>query len=775
MLERRLIEVRGNVQGVGFRPHVYSLASTLGLRGFARNRGAHLVIDLEGEPEALGVFLDRLAAAPPPRAVIEQIDVQRAAPAFHRDLSIAGSLDTAEDIRIPPDTATCGACLAEMDDPADRRFRYPFINCQDCGPRFTIVTGAPYDRPRTTMSGFAMCGDCRREYEDPRNRRFHAQPIACPRCGPRLAARDSRSGTLLHDRAHERGLEVLAGGGILALKGLGGYHLACDAASHHAVDTLRARKRRDARPLAVMIPPAMLAQVLDGAAAAAAVIAAVEAPERPVVLVDRRLLAAAFLERLAPGIAPGCPAIGLMLPYTPLHHMLVRDYGGALVMTSGNRAGDPLAFEDEDAWTRLRGIADLFLVHDRPIHTRCDDSVVAVVAGGVTPIRRARGHAPAPLLLAEAAPEPVLAVGGHLKNTFCLMAGRHATMSPHVGDLENASSYAALAQTVAHYSDLLRLAPAVVVHDLHPGYLSTRFAEEYPAELRIGVQHHHAHVLSCAAEHGETEPVIGVAFDGSGLGTDGAIWGGEFLLVEGERLERLAHLAYVPLAGGEAAVREPWRMALAHVMAAGGVEAAAAAARLADRVPSRVFGPVGAIIGGGIAQPRTSSVGRLFDAVAALLGVRDRALFEGQAAMELEALATDAGGLTYRFDLSTAQRPWTLEAAPVIRAIAAAEAAGEPKGRVAAAFQDALARAIADVAGRLAAQTGVRRIALTGGVFQNTRLTAAAAAALAARGLDVLLHRRVPCNDGGLSLGQAVFAARVIRRGASGEGRAPCV
>jgi hydrogenase maturation protein HypF len=765
MLDRRVIEVHGRVQGVGFRPHVYSLASALGLRGFARNEGAHLVIDLEGEPGAMRAFLDRLASSPPPRATIERVEVHAAAPARHRDLAIAPSVRAAGEVRVPPDVATCDACLAEMHDPSNRRFRYPFINCRDCGPRFTIVAGIPYDRPRTTMAGFVMCGACRREYEDPLDRRFHAQPIACPACGPALAARDSRSGARSQDRPLERAVEALRDGRIVAIKGLGGYHLACDAGREASVADLRARKGRDAKPLAVMVATLPLAGPAQRV---------LESPERPIALVERDSLPGAFLASLAPGIAPGCPAIGLMLPYTPLHHLLLGDVGGPVVMTSGNTADEPLAFDDEDAWARLRGMADLFLLHDRPIHTRCDDSVVRVTVGGVLPVRRARGFAPAPIVLAEASPEPVLAVGAHLKNTFCLLEGRQATVSQHVGDLETVAAYQGLVEGVDHYCRLLELTPRIVVHDLHPDYLSTRFAQEFPAERRLAIQHHHAHVLSCAAEHGVAEPVIGVAFDGAGLGADGAVWGGEFLLAEGHRFERMAHLAYVPLPGGDRAAREPWRMALAHLATAGGPAASEAIARLAERIPAPVFGPVGQVIVRRVGAPPTSSVGRLFDAVASLLGIRDQAAFEGQPAMELEALAGTAPGLRCRFDIDTSRVPWTIDAAPVIRAIAGGTMRGATPASLAAGFHDALAALIADVSARISAAAGVRRVALTGGVFQNARLTSAAAAALAARGLDALVHRRVPCNDGGVALGQAVCAARVLRHGAGEGDRTTC-
>lgn len=745
------------MQGVGFRPHVHSLAAALGLCGFARNVGAHLVIDLEGSSEAMSAFLDRLAHDSPPRAIVERIDIAAAPPAFHRDLVIAPSVAAGGDLRVPPDIATCEACLAELRDRANRRYRYPFINCRDCGPRFTIVTALPYDRPRTTMREFVMCGECRREYDAPGDRRFHAQPIACPVCGPQLTARASRSDERWRgEAALSRAVEALASGRIVAVKGLGGYHLACDASSERAVCDLRARKGRDAKPLAVMV-----AENPFGAGTPEH--RALDAFERPIVLAAWSRLPASLRDGLAPAIAPGCPSVGLMRPYTPLHHLMLADAARPLVMTSGNRSDEPLAFDDDDAWSRLRAIADVFLLHDRPIHTRCDDSVVRIAPGGSTPVRRARGYAPAPLRLAEASPDPVLAVGAHLKNTFCLLAGRQATLSSHVGDLENLAAYEALARGVDHLSELLELSPSIVAHDLHPDYLSTRFASAYPAERRVEVQHHHAHVLSCAAEHGLTEPIIGVAFDGAGLGTDGAIWGGEFLLADGTACERLAHLAYVPLAGGDQAVREPWRMALAHLLRL--PYAGAAEARLAARVPAERFGPVRQLIKRGAGIP-TSSAGRLFDAVASLLQVSDAAAFEGQPAMALEALADGCPpARLYHFDVCSARTPWTIDPAPVIAAIVRDLDRHVPAARIAAAFHSAVADVIAEVSARLAASTGVRRVVLTGGVFQNARLTGEACAGLAARGLDARVHRRVPCNDGGLALGQAVFAARVLRSG----------
>jgi hydrogenase maturation protein HypF len=764
-VERLLIEVRGTVQGVGFRPHVYSLATSLGLSGFVQNRGGHLFIDLEGESSDLQTFMTALGTTFPARAAIDDISCRPATPRFRTRFSIDASDPVGDvDVRVSPDIATCDACLDELFNPRNRRYRYPFITCAQCGPRFTIVTGVPYDRLRTTMSGFAMCETCRREYENPSDRRFHAESIACADCGPTLELHECDGAVLRGSAVIEGAVAALCQGRIVALKGLGGYHLACDAGNGDAVAMLRTRKHRDAKPFAIMVTPsdARHLQHWEG------LWAALNGPERPIVLVDRAFLRA----EISNNVAPGCPTIGIMRPYTPLHHLLMRGVSRPLVMTSGNVSDEPIAFEDEDARHRLSRIADAFITHDRPIHTRCDDSVVRLIANDASPIRRARGLAPASLTLIEQALEPILATGGHLKNTFCLHAGSRAWISSHVGDLSSAAAYAALREGVRLTTSFLDRHPAIVAHDLHPDYLSTRFAEEYPAHRRVGVQHHHAHVLSCAAEHRVTEPVLGVAFDGSGLGTDGAVWGGEFLLAEGSGFTRLAHLASVPLAGGDAAVREPWRMAVAHLTAAGH---GAMLDAIADRIGPARFATIRQMIVRGTGAPLTSSVGRLFDAIASIAGVRDHAVFEGQAAMELEAFADRVTGRPYAFDVTTSADPWIIDASPVISAVADDVLSGVDSAAIAAGFHDALARIIADVAERLAARAGVHYVALTGGVFQNALLTNAAAAALERAGVTALVHRQVPCNDGGLSLGQAVAAARILHYESSQRERPACV
>ncbi|MDP2320116.1 MAG: carbamoyltransferase HypF [Acidobacteriota bacterium] len=759
MTQRTAIEVTGLVQGVGFRPFVYALASELELRGFVQNRGGHVFVDVEGDPGALRAFVDRLTLSPPPMAAIDRVQCAPLAPANHGPFVIAGSETTpASDSRVPLDVATCDDCLAELFDPANRRHRHPFITCTQCGPRFSIIRQLPYDRAGTTMGAFPMCGRCLAEYTDPRNRRFHAQAIACPDCGPSLRA-TGKGHRVVNGDALALAVQTLRGGGIVAVKGIGGFHLACDATSETAVSELRRRKGREARPLAVMMPEAAGRRL--AAAAGAAALGAVTSPARPIVLVARSGFAAVDAPRLAGNVAAGSPTVGMFLPYTPLHHLLLHGANRPLVMTSANRTDEPMVCDDAAA-AHLGELADLFLTHDRGIATRCDDSVVSAHGRQVSVVRRARGQAPLRLRLAEAARLNVLAVGGHQKNTFCLASGTAAYLSPHVGTLDSAASCQALSEAVGQMGALLNIEPEVIAHDLHPDYGSTRFALAWPAARRIAVQHHHAHVLSCVAEHGCTEPVIGVAFDGAGLGADGAMWGGEFLIVEGTTCRRAAHLAYVPLPGGDVAAREPWRMAVAHLTAACGASLGDLGEAIAHRVTPSKLEFVRQMAARGVCSPATSSMGRLFDAVAALIGLRDVAGFEGQAAMELEAIASTPTAIQYRFAISTASEIWTIDAAPVIRHMAADVVARRPRAEIAAAFHAAVADMIAGVAARIATLTGLRRVVLTGGVFQNALLSQLAARALGARDLEVFEHRLAPCNDGGLALGQALFALRAV-------------
>ncbi|MDW8339545.1 MAG: carbamoyltransferase HypF [Thermoleophilia bacterium] len=710
-VERVRIRVRGVVQGVGFRPFVHRLATRHALSGFVANDGGGVVVEVEGPERALRSFTSALEHEAPPLARIEAITAERLSPLRTQGFVVAASLGGERSALVPPDVATCDACLAELFDPSDRRYRYPFLNCTNCGPRFTIVVSIPYDRERTTMATFEMCEDCRREYEDPADRRFHAEPIACPACGPQLSV------------PLEDAVAVLLEGGIVAVKGIGGYHLACDATSEDAVARLRARKRREAKPLAVVTAePERLAELTEDE------VALLRSPARPIVLCRRRLGAP-----VAEAVAPGSPWLGLLLPYSPLHHLLCADTARPLVLTSGNLTDEPIAVSDEDARRRLGGIADLVLAHDRRIHRRCEDSVVRMGF----PIRRSRGYAPGALPLPLAATRPLVAVGAELKSTFCVARGEEAFLSPHLGDLTSEEAYRAFRSDLALYLEMLGVEPALVACDLHPDYLSTRWAHEQDLPVEE-VQHHHAHAASCLAEHGELGPALAVVLDGTGFGTDGTIWGGEVLRCDLVSCERVASLEPVPLPGGEAAVREPWRMAAVHLERAG------------RPVPWERWAEVRQSLA--VNAPLSSGAGRLFDAIAALVGVRERVTYEGQAAIELEHLAGDISADPY---------PCRLVGSVIVGSdlVAAAHddlVAGRERAEIAAAFHEGVA---AVFAAACALAGGPQTVVLSGGCFQNLRLLGALRDRLEAEGFRVLSHRLVPPNDGGVSYGQAVVAA----------------
>jgi hydrogenase maturation protein HypF len=754
MVERRAIAVQGIVQGVGFRPFVYGLAERHKLHGFVKNQTGGVLIEVEGESRALDRFLSELAGQPPPLARIEGLSWEGRPPRGDSLFRIEPSqADPAGAVFVSPDVATCDACLAEMFDPTQRRYRYPFLNCTDCGPRLTIVRGVPYDRQRTTLASFSLCPACRREYDDPADRRFHAQPTACPACGPHLqllaggqrSAADPLAGFVAALRA----------GRIGALKGLGGYHLACDARREPVVAELRRRKHRDEKPFAVMV------RDLAGAEALAEVGPAekdlLTSPRRPIVLLRKRPGAA-----VAASVAPGNPYLGILLPYTPLHHLLLHDLDGMpLVMTSGNRSDEPIAYEDADALERLGDIANVFLTHDRPIHVRCDDSVTRVVDGLELPLRRSRGYAPQPIALPRECRRPILAVGGQLKGTFALGRGRHAFLSHHLGDLDHFDAYRAFTRDVGLYEQLLAIRPEVLAHDLHPDYASTRYARQRRPDALVAVQHHHAHVASCMAEHGLVEPVLGVAFDGTGYGSDGAVWGGEFLIADYRQFRRAAHLRYVGLPGGDQAIREPWRMAVAHLLDAG-----AATTPLEQRLAPPALRTITRMLERRLNSPPTSSAGRLFDAVAALAGVRDRVSYEGQAAVELEWLATPtAPDGVYPFDLQEAREGepaepvLVIDTRPLIRAVADDARRGTSPALIARRFHSTLVEVIAAVCGRLRRASGLEAVALSGGVFLNALVTGEVCARLQREGFRVYRQRLVPPNDGGLSLGQLAIAA----------------
>jgi hydrogenase maturation protein HypF len=701
---RRRYRARGVVQGVGFRPFVYRLAREHGLGGYVLNDGDGVLIEVEGTE--LDEFAGELFSRAPSLASVRSVTAEPVAPLGETEFRIMESVASGHSAQIPADIATCGECLRELFDPADRRYRYPFVNCTQCGPRFTIVRDVPYDRPNTTMAGFPLCADCRREYEDPLDRRFHAEPIACPACGPQLSI------------PLEEAVAVLDQGGILAVKGLGGYHLACDASDEEAVARLRARKRREAKPFALMSgQPTLLVHVNQ------AEVKLLESPQHPIVLLRRLPFAP-----IADSVAPGSPWLGVMLPYTPLHHLLYRDFGGALVMTSGNLSDEPIAFEDDEARRRLGDVADAFLTHDRPIHRRCEDSVLrrAFV------VRRSRGFAPNPLPLAS--PRPLVATGAELKSTFCVATGDGAFLSPHLGDLDSEAAYRAFVSDLELYLDMLGVRPEAIACDLHPEYLSTKWARDQGLPL-VEVQHHHAHAAACLAEHREEGPALALVFDGTGWGTDGTLWGGELLRCDLETFERVAGLQPVPLPGGEAAIREPWRVAAVQLERAGLAVPWPRWPSIRESLKANA--------------PLSSGMGRLFDAVAAILGVRDRVTYEGQAAVELEQLAGEvrADPWPWRFGAST----------ELVTQCYLEVSRGRDPAWVAASFHETVAASAAAACAE-AATPGT--VVLSGGTFQNVRLLRSTRERLEALGLRVLTHKLVPPNDGGISFGQAAVAAR---------------
>jgi hydrogenase maturation protein HypF len=752
---RCTIAIEGVVQGVGFRPFVYRAAVRHGLAGSVRNSLQGALVEVEGDEQSLRRFLDEVATPPAAASARRRVTMQWGEPrGAGETFSIAGSARDGEARLFPaPDLAACDACLGELSDPRDRRHGYALLACAECGPRFTMVAALPYDRERTTMGAFAMCARCQREYETPDDRRFHAEGIACPACGPRLTLHAADGALVPTSDPIARAAVALRNGGIVAIKGVGGYHLACDATAGPTVAELRRRKRRDAKPLAVMVADPAEARALGHVSEAEAGLLACSA--RPIVLVRRRAAAP-----LADEVAPGCRDLGIMLPYTPLHHLLLEAVGRPLVMTSGNASDEAIAYHDDDARRRLRGVADLFLVHDRPIEVPCDDSVARVVRGTPQLVRRSRGYVPLAIRLPLAAARPVLACGGELKHTFALVRGEQAFLAQHLGDLAGERAFRAFLDAVAHFRRLFDLAPEVVAHDLHPGYRSTLYARSLEGVERIAVQHHHAHVASCLADNGVDRRVIGVAWDGTGHGADGHVWGGEFLVADLAGFERAGHFELVPLPGGDAAIREPWRMAAVFLRAAYGEAMTGldlAFVRRLDRAAWRVLTRAA---DQGLNAPLTSSAGRLFDAVASLLGLRDRAGFEAQAAMELEALADPEADRVYAARLDGGGDTLVVRTTDIVRAVVEDLLAEVPAARIAARFHATLADVLTRACERIRARTGLGAVALSGGVFQNAWLLAAAIGRLEGSGFEVYTHEQVPANDGGLALGQAAVAAR---------------
>jgi len=740
------------VQGVGFRPFVYRLAVERQLAGLVFNDSHGVQIELEGEGVVLDDFLQALEQQLPALAAINDLRVTNEAARSEQGFRIIESqADSGRSTEISPDATICDDCLRELFDTADRRYRYPFINCTNCGPRYTIVTDVPYDRPLTTMADFPMCPACRAEYDDPTSRRFHAQPNACPDCGPQLSFHAADGLLLPEQDPLVAAVERLQKGEIVAVKGLGGYHLAVDATNDEAVRRLRQRKLRDEKPFALMSFD--LKRISRFAQVAEKEVRLLKGVERPIVLLRRR-----EDHVLSPQVAPNNKFFGVMLPYTPLHYLLLEQFA-ALVMTSGNRSDEPIAFENAEAQRRLRGIADYTLQHNRRIHIRTDDSIARLLDGEPVLYRRSRGYVPRGVKLPGEQPA-VLALGAELKSAICLTRGDRGYLSHHIGDLKNQQVVDSLKQAVTHLQGLFEVRPQAIAHDLHPDYLSTHVAGELAGELPlVAVQHHHAHLASCLVDNGQPGPAIGVIFDGIGYGRDGKIWGGEFLVGDLQQFERVAHLAYRPMPGGDAATREPWRMAVSHLQHAFGPEWPELA--FLKEIGSADLKLLRQMIEKSLNSPLTSSVGRLFDAVAALVEVRNRVSYEGQAALELEMLIDEdgAGEPNYPFALDESAGLLQIDPAPMIRQLVQDLSEQVPPERISARFHNGLAQCILEVCRRIAAERGGLPIALSGGVFQNRYLTERTARLLRDAGFEVLLHHQVPPNDGGLALGQAVIAA----------------
>ncbi len=738
-LARRQVRIRGVVQGVGFRPFVHNLARRLGLAGYVLNSSAGVVAEVEGTPDALDRFVASVRGEAPPLARIEEMLVAEIDPLGERDFAIRESqAQEGEFVLVSPDVATCPDCFRDFTDPANRRYGYAFTNCTNCGPRYTIIRDIPYDRPNTTMAGFRMCPACQAEYDDPGNRRFHAQPNACAACGPQLSAPIAEAQRWLSE------------GAIVAIRGLGGFHLACDPRNDGAVRLLRERKRRSDKPFALMARD--LAAVEAFSVVSDDDRRALTSVRRPIVILPRHADS-----DISPAVAPGNNTIGVMLPYTPLHHLLFADAPyDALVMTSGNLSEEPIVTSNQEALDRLRPLADWFLLHNRDIYMRADDSVVRTFEGAERVLRRSRGFVPQAIDLGMEVAE-ILACGAELKNTFCLSKGRYAVLSQHIGDMENYETLVFFEETLANLKKLFRVEPRAVAYDLHPAYLSTQYALRLPHLEKIGVQHHHAHIASCMAENGLRGKVIGVALDGTGYGTDGQIWGGEFMVADYGGFERRAHLRYIPLAGGDAAVRQPWRPALAYLAETFGPAAEFPELAIWRDVPESQRKLLRSMIAHRVNTIDTSSCGRLFDAVASLIGLRQQINFEGQAAIELEMIAAEGLADGYPFGLDGE----TVDFRPAIERIVAEVRAGTPAPEIAARFHNTVTKAIVEVCRRLRTEEKLNRVCLSGGTFQNMKLLARTLAGLRRLEFEVFIHAQVPPNDGGIALGQAVIATTV--------------
>jgi len=750
---RRRVQITGVVQGVGFRPYVYRLAHECGLAGSVLNDSAGVDIEVQGSPESVRSFLNRLRPEAPPLSRIVTFDVSELSPNGDRNFCIVLSHGTQEQkVLISPDVAICPDCLREMLDPADRRYKYPFINCTNCGPRFTIVRDIPYDRPLTSMSVFPMCAECQREYEDPANRRFHAQPNACWKCGPQVELWDSTGKPLLGRDPIGEAVARIRAGEIVAIKGLGGFHLAVDATNNEAVERLRQRKRRFEKPLAIMVPDVHTAEmfcILNDE-----IRSTMQCVQRPIVLAPRREGTA-----IAASVAPGIHELGVFLPYTPLHYLIfAAGQFEALVMTSANLSEEPIAIDNQEALARLGNIADWFLVHNREILIRSDDSVVRVAKDKTRQIRRSRGFVPMPVFLDREVPS-VLAVGGELKNTICLTRAKTAFLSQHVGDLENAESFGFFQETVEHLSRILEIEPKAIAYDLHPGYLSSQWALQQSDIRLIGVQHHHAHIASCMAENHLDDKVIGFSLDGTGYGTDGHIWGGEVLVADFAGFDRAFHFDYVPLPGGAAAIHEPWRMALSYLHHHYGADFWNFDIPFLKALDRKKADIVVSMIEKKLNSPLTSSCGRLFDAVAALLGIRNTVSYEGQAAIQLEnTMSFETDAAAYSLEISNG----LIKTKPLFDELLRDLSAGIPTGQISRRFHNGLINGFVTIARRLRDLHKLDRVCLSGGTFQNFYLAENLVQELESAGFQVFTQSEVPCNDGGLSLGQALIAARQI-------------
>lgn len=752
MKTRARLLVKGIVQGVGFRPFIYNLAIAHSLKGWVLNSTEGVSIEAEGDKSVLADFVDRVQHKAPPLASVDSVDVKYLPPAHYDTFVIRHSAgDKSKYIKISPDVCTCDDCLDELFHTQDRRYRYPFLNCTNCGPRFTIIKDIPYDRENTTMHGFRMCPSCQAEYDDPTNRRFHAQPNACPVCGPRVTLEDLQNEIQCDDPVR-RAIELLCAGKIIAVKGLGGFHLACDAENDDAVKTLRERKRRTYKPFAIMF--ANMEKIGQYCSVTEEEEQLLKNVQRPIVLLKKLPNSA-----ISTSVAPNNNHFGAMLPYTPLHHLLLDSPLSALVMTSGNISEEPIAVDNNEAERRLADLADYFLVHNRDIHMRCDDSVAVVHKGHQVMTRRSRGYAPYPVDL-DFSMKEVLACGPELKNTFCLTKDNHAFVSHHIGDLQNIEAYNYYQDTIEHYKNLFRVDPEVVAYDLHPEYLSTKYALAQENIELVGVQHHHAHVVSCMAENGLDQQVIGVACDGTGYGPDGAIWGCEFLIADQSDFRRYAHLKYIPLPGGDAAAREPYRMAISYLYSTFGEDFASIDIPFIKRMDGKKTAMIGRMIERGINAPLTSSCGRLFDAVSSLIGVRDVVTYEAQAAIELEMIAASDVSEAYKYEISaaTSSTCLTIDVREMFREIVSDLKRNISKAVVSAKFHNTVANFIVMVCEHIRGNYGINEVVLSGGVFQNRYLLTVVCHELEDRGFVPYFHKRVPTNDGGISLGQAVIA-----------------